>query len=574
MGLVPCLLLALVAVHHVASTGAPQPISSLNAKQQEIVDFAVVQLQGGEHGPCRRKPRMEKFSQQMVAGILYKFDLVLEHNQDDSECQQMSSGGQPEVCHMVVWDKPWEQYREVQWDQVDCEPQPTSAAPLIGGGDHDLVPHSSEPSLLGGGDHDMVPHGSPANLLGADGHDAQPHGEARSPAKLLRVGLKKVQSAVRLGLVLPPTGEVPQPLLGAGDHDFLPHVKKASKTGLLGAQAHGPQFDSEYTTKELLEREESKKQLKELQSIGNFHAFMTEHNKSYPDREEFKRRYAIFRDNMKKVQFLRETELGTGEYGATALADITETEFKQNYLGWKKQRDDPEVHWPAAEIPDVTLPKEHDWRSLNAVTPVKNQGACGSCWAFSVAGNVEGQQAIKNGELLSLSEQELVDCDKRDNGCNGGLPENAYKTLVELGGLELESEYGYDGKDEACQYNRSKVAVRVSGGVEISQNETQMAQWLFKNGPISVGLNANAMQFYKGGVSHPWKFLCSADGIDHGVLIVGFGEHEYPLFHKKMPYWIIKNSWGEGWGELGYYRLYRGDGTCGINMMTSSAVVA
>merc|ERR1719239_683277 len=174
--------------------------------------------------------------------------------------------------------------------------------------------------------------------------------------------------------------------------------------------------------------------------------------------------------------------------------------------------------------------------SLNAVTPVKNQGACGSCWAFSVTGNVEGQQAIKNGELLSLSEQELVDCDKRDN--------------------------------------RSKVAVRVSGGVEISQNETQMAQWLFKNGPISVGLNANAMQFYKGGVSHPWKFLCSADGIDHGVLIVGFGEHEYPLFHKKMPYWIIKNSWGEGWGEQGYYRLYRGDGTCGINMMTSSAVVA
>ena len=111
----------------------------------------------------------------------------------------------------------------------------------------------------------MVPHGSPIKLLGGDGHDSQPHGEATTPAKLLRVGLKKVQSAVRLGLVIPPTGEVPQPLLGAGDHDFLPHVKKASKSGLLGAKLHGPQFDSEYMTKELLEREESKKQLKQLQ---------------------------------------------------------------------------------------------------------------------------------------------------------------------------------------------------------------------------------------------------------------------------------------------------------------------
>ena len=180
---------------------------------------------------------------------------------------QMSYGGQPEVCHMVVWDKPWEKYREVQWDQVDCQPQPTSAAPLIGGGDHDFVPHSSEPALIGGDDHDLIDHDSqPAHLLGADGHDNQPHGEVKSPGQLLRVGLKKVQAAVRLGLVLPPTGEVAQqPLLGAGDHDFLPHVRKASQTGVLGAQAHGPRFDSEYTTEELLERDESKKQLKQLQ---------------------------------------------------------------------------------------------------------------------------------------------------------------------------------------------------------------------------------------------------------------------------------------------------------------------
>merc|ERR1711963_1130863 len=140
---------------------------------------------------------------------------------------------------------------------------------------------------------------------------------------------------------------------------------------------------------------------------------------------------------------------------------------------------------------------------------------------------------------------------------------------MELGGLELESEYGYDGEDEACKFNRSKVVTRVTGGVEISQNETQMAQWLVKNGPISVGLNAFAMQFYMGGVSHPFSFLCEPSGIDHGVLIVGFGVHTTKYLHRVQPYWLIKHSWGES----GYYRLYRGEGVCGINMAASSATV-
>ena len=127
--------------------------------------------------------------------------------------------------------------------------------------------------------------------------------------------------------------------------------------------------------------------------------------------------------------------------------------------------------------------------------------------------------------------------------------------------------------DEKCHFDKAKVEVEVMGGVKISTNETQMAQWLLKNGPISIGINANAMQFYMGGVSHPWKFLCSASGIDHGVLIVGFGIHHYPLFKKDMPFWIVKNSWGPGWGEQGYYRVYRGDGTCGLNQMATSATI-
>jgi len=326
----------------------------------------------------------------------------------------------------------------------------------------------------------------------------------------------------------------------------------------------------------LLSSQESKKSLRVLQKHSNFKSFVKRFDKSYSDKGEYKRRYKVFKQNMKRVQFLRETERGTGQYGVTEFADMSEHEFKTHKLGLLKQaggllKDLPD--WPEADIPDVKLPVEFDWRKLGAVTPVKNQGMCGSCWAFSVTGNVEGQWKIRRGKLLSLSEQELVDCDKYDNGCNGGLPTNAYEAIIELGGLELEDDYTYDGEDEKCHFNKTMVRAVVSGGVTMPTNETQMAQWLLKNGPISIGINANAMQFYYGGISHPWRFLCNPQSLDHGVLIVGFGIHHYPLFRRDLPFWIVKNSWGPGWGEQGYYRVYRGDGTCGVNLMASSATV-
>lgn len=301
-----------------------------------------------------------------------------------------------------------------------------------------------------------------------------------------------------------------------------------------------------------------------------FHEFMLKHNRQYKSKDEYKKRYHVFKANLKKVKLFQDNEQGTAKYGVTQFSDMTEKEFKR-HLGLKKPEKAPV--WPQAQIPDIELPQEYDWRNYNAVTPVKNQGSCGSCWAFSVTGNIEGQWAIKKGQLLSLSEQEIVDCDTSDQGCNGGYMTTAYESIVRLGGLEEEKAYPYEGEDEKCNLDQSEIEVRIEGGLNITKDEDGMAKWLVQNGPISVALNANVMQFYLGGVSHPFKFLCSPEDLDHGVLIVGYGVHTSTILKRTLPYWIVKNSWGKGWGELGYYRLYRGDGSCGINQMASSAVV-
>ncbi|XP_063627525.1 uncharacterized protein LOC134799080 [Cydia splendana] len=312
-----------------------------------------------------------------------------------------------------------------------------------------------------------------------------------------------------------------------------------------------------------------------MQAEHLFANFLATYRPDYmDDYKEMSRRFKIFRANVRKVHELNIHERGSATYAITQFSDLTSEEFSSKYLGLNTSlKSENNIPMIKAEIPKIDLPQSFDWRDQGAVTEVKDQGQCGSCWAFSVTGNVEGQWKLTSGKLLSLSEQELVDCDKTDQGCNGGLMDNAYRAIEELGGLELETDYPYEAADDKCVFNKTLSRVQISGSVNISSNETEMAQWLVANGPISIGINANAMQFYVGGVSHPWKALCSPKNLDHGVLIVGFGIKEYPIFNKRLPYWIVKNSWGKSWGEQGYYRVYRGDGTCGVNQMASSAVV-
>ncbi|KAB0362524.1 hypothetical protein FD754_006680 [Muntiacus muntjak] len=297
-----------------------------------------------------------------------------------------------------------------------------------------------------------------------------------------------------------------------------------------------------------------------------FKDFVTTYNRTYDSKEEASWRMSVFASNMVRAQKIQALDRGTAQYGVTKFSDLTEEEFRTVYLNPLLKDAPGRSRRPAPPVNGAPPPR-WDWRDKGAVTDVKDQGMCGSCWAFSVTGNVEGQWFLRRGTLLSLSEQELLDCDKTDKACLGGLPSNAYSAIRNLGGLETEDDYSYRGRLQTCSFSAEKAKVYINDSVELSKNEQKLAAWLAKNGPISVAINAFGMQFYRHGISHPLRPLCSPWLIDHAVLLVGYGNRS------ATPFWAIKNSWGTDWGEEGYYYLHRGSGACGVNIMASSAVI-
>uniref|UniRef100_V9L2B3 Cathepsin F n=1 Tax=Callorhinchus milii TaxID=7868 RepID=V9L2B3_CALMI len=311
----------------------------------------------------------------------------------------------------------------------------------------------------------------------------------------------------------------------------------------------------------------SERQNRSLDLLREFGKFVSDFGKEYGDESEAQKRFGIFAENREKARRVQELDQGSAEYGITKFSDLTESEFREWYLNpLLSQAPERPGRRPLASPADPP-PPAFDWREHGAVSGVKDQGMCGSCWAFSVTGNIEGQWFLRRHSLLSLSEQELVDCDGLDLACGGGLPDNAYHAIEKLGGLETETDYSYKGYKQSCGFTPNKVAAYINSSLEISQDETEMAAWLAQNGPISIALNAFAMQFYRRGISHPFRLLCNRWMIDHAVLLVGYGKRG------STPFWAIKNSWGENWGEQGYYYVYRGAGVCGLNTMCSSAVV-
>ena len=217
------------------------------------------------------------------------------------------------------------------------------------------------------------------------------------------------------------------------------------------------------------------------------------------------------------------------------------------------------------------FPATKNWVEEGAVTRVKNQGSCGSCWAFSATGNMEGVYKVEKGVLPSLSEQQLVDCDHEcmeykgqkvcDSGCNGGLMSNALAYAMR-NGMVAEAEYPYRGKAGTCNMT-GKGNYTFFGWAAINNTEEEIVAALNLFGPLSVGVNANMWQLYMGGI---FNLPCSRS-LNHGVLLVGYGTQG------KKDYWLIKNSWGTGWGEKGYIRMVRHKNKCGINDFVNTVVI-
>ncbi|GKU90030.1 hypothetical protein SLEP1_g4081 [Rubroshorea leprosula] len=314
-----------------------------------------------------------------------------------------------------------------------------------------------------------------------------------------------------------------------------------------------------------------------LNTEHHFTLFKSKYGKTYTSQEEHDFRFSIFKANLRRAK--RHQLLDPNAvHGVTKFSDLTPSEFHRQFLGLQKLRLPVDAH-KAPILPTNNLPTDFDWRDQGAVTAVKDQGACGSCWSFSATGALEGAHYLATGELVRLSEQQLVDCDHEcdpeeygacDSGCNGGLMTTAFEYTLKVGGLVKEEDYPYTGTDGGpCKFDKSKIAASVSNFSVVSLDEDQIAANLVMNGPLAVGINAVFMQTYIGGVSCP--YICSRNLLDHGVLLVGYASAGYaPIRFKDKPFWIIKNSWGENWGENGYYRICRGRNICGVDSMVST----
>jgi cathepsin F/cysteine peptidase B len=288
--------------------------------------------------------------------------------------------------------------------------------------------------------------------------------------------------------------------------------------------------------------------------VGAFSNFMAEYHKQYSD-AEYATRLGVFAQNLERVAEMNKEHIllgGEAVFGVTQFSDLTPAEFKAMYLTFRPgNSSEPRVNVVLDGEPNTVV----DWRTKGAVTDVKDQGQCGSCWAFSATEAIESYSFLNDGKLINLSPQQITSCDKTDSGCGGGWPHNAFSYVQKAGGIETSADYPYTsggGSTGTCKFNAQKVAVKLTGYKSVATGEANLKAAV-NNGPPSVCLAAEAFQSYRSGI------LKSCPGsVDHCVQAVGYDDSNSP------PYWTVRNSWATTWGEKGYIRIASGSDLCKI----------
>jgi len=299
-----------------------------------------------------------------------------------------------------------------------------------------------------------------------------------------------------------------------------------------------------------------------------FAEFARRHDKKYDTVHQLVHRYNTFVNNAEFIESRNSKKLPY-TLGTNKFADMTWEEFQGKHLGASQ---DCSATKSKHKLTYAQAPEKKDWREEGIVSPVKNQGHCGSCWTFSTTGALEAAYTQATGKTVILSEQQLIDCAGGFNnfGCNGGLPSQAFEYIKYNGGLDTEEAYPYTAQDGICKYDANKIGVKVTDSVNISlgaEDELKAAVGLVR--PVSIAFEViQDFRFYKDGVFTSETCGQGPTDVNHAVLAVGYGVSE-----EGTPYWIIKNSWGDSWGEGGYFKMELGKNMCGIATCASYPIV-
>lgn len=306
-----------------------------------------------------------------------------------------------------------------------------------------------------------------------------------------------------------------------------------------------------------------------------FNQFIKDHNKSYSSAEEYAKRYTIWSQTRDLIQrHNEEADRGLHSYtmGMNQFGDMTDDEFKDLMLTLKPELRTTPTHTKTYSC--SSLPSSVDWKAKGYVTEVGNQGACGSCWAFTATGALEGAHKKKTGKLVKLSEQNLMDCSQKygNQGCFGGLMDSSFKYVKENGGIDTEVSYPYNSLHPVvgkCRYKKANVGATCTGYVDLTKgNETSLQCAIANVGPIAAGVDASSQAFrmYKSGVyDNP---DCSSEQLDFSMVIVGYGTEN------GKEYYNCKNSWGSYWGDHGYIKMVRNkNNQCGLATLASYPTV-